>query len=239
MDTNEIDRRLAWEYDEFKQVGKNYGLREEVEAYDVTHAKFRDVEKENATILEAIGIGPNDAVTEIGTGTGTFAIAAAGLCSHVDAVDVSEAMLDFAKDKAKQAGATNIEFHHAGFLTYQAPDESIDAIVTSLALHHLPDFWKSVALERLHRMLKPGGKLFLVDVIIESDRPMEKIAASIESQDKAGGDFLREDMESHFREEFSTFDWVMDGLLTRSGFEIKSRSFRDGIFGIYLCVKKG
>ena len=66
---------------------------------------------------------------------------------------------------------------------------------------------------------------------------MEKIAASIESQARAGGDFLREDMESHFRDEFSTYDWVMDGLLTRVGFEIQSRSFRDGVFATYLCEK--
>ena len=37
----------------------------------------------------------------------------------------------------------------AGFLTFTAPEEPVDAVLSSIALHHLPDFWKGVALQRI------------------------------------------------------------------------------------------
>ncbi len=46
----------AWQYDEMKQVGKDYGSLAEVEAYDARHGKFRNVEKENEEILGKLGI---------------------------------------------------------------------------------------------------------------------------------------------------------------------------------------
>jgi hypothetical protein len=42
----------------------------------------------------------------------------------------------------------------------------VDAVVTTLALHHLPDFWKGMALKRVHGMLKRGGRLYIHDVIL-------------------------------------------------------------------------
>jgi putative AdoMet-dependent methyltransferase len=51
----------------------------------------------------------------------------------------------------------NIEFVHAGFLTYAHRDEAADAVVSRMALHHLPDFWKVVALDRVRALLKKGG----------------------------------------------------------------------------------
>ena len=45
----------------------------------------------------------------------------------------------------------------------------MDAVITQLALHHLPDFWKLVALKRISQMLKDGGKLYLRDVVFPSN----------------------------------------------------------------------
>lgn len=50
-------------------------------------------------------------------------------------------------------------------------------------------------------------------------------------------DFLQDDAEMHFREEYSTYDWVMDGLLTRAGFAIDDKQLQDGVLGIYLCSR--
>jgi hypothetical protein len=54
-----------------------------------------------------------------------------------------------------------------------------------------------------------------------------------------GDDFLRDDTEGHFREEFSTYDWIMDGLLLQAGFTIGSKTMQDGIFGTYTCTRNG
>ena len=117
-------------------------------SYDKHHRKFRDYEKEANEIIAILGLDNNQTVIDIGCGTGAFVIHASKNCKKVYAVDVSKAMLRCARRKAKKAGIDNLEFHHGGFLTYKHSAEPVDAIVSTLALHHLPDFWKLVALKR-------------------------------------------------------------------------------------------
>jgi putative AdoMet-dependent methyltransferase len=146
-------------------------------------------------------------------------------------------MLDFTESKTSQAGISNVRFHHSGFLTYEHVDQPVDAVSTTFAFHHLPDFWKGIALKRLNRMLKAGGQLYIHDVIIAEDNAIGNIDALIEKLSKAGGQVMRDDTERHFREEYSTYEWVMDGLLSRSDFTIKSKRIVDGVLGTYICTK--
>lgn len=229
--------RLSWQYDEFKQVGTDYGKKAEVEIYDASHAKFRDAEGESIKVLDLLEIKKDGTLIDFGSGTGTFALAAARRCARVYAVDVSQAMIKLASAKAQKAGVANIEFHHAGFLTYEHDNEPVDAVVTTFAFHHLPDFWKGIALKRVSNMLKRGGSFYLHDVIIEEVDALQNIAALIEKLALAGGKSLHEDTERHFRDEYSTYDWVMDGLLSRAGFTIKSKQIDDGVLGTYVCIK--
>ena len=230
--------QLPWQYDEFKQVGTDYSLQEEVEEYDSRHSDFRDIKKESNTVLDSLGVGKSDILIDFGAGTGTFAIQAALRIGKVYAVDVSKAMLDHASVKAKREGVSNIEYCHGGFLTYELGGELADHIVTTFSFHHLPDFWKGVALRRMYHMLKPSGNLYIHDVILDETEPLESISALIEKLSAAGGDMLREDTEKHFREEYSTYEWVMDGLLKRSNFTIESKEIQDGVLGTYYCAKK-
>jgi putative AdoMet-dependent methyltransferase len=62
-------------------------------------------------------LASGDVLIDFGSGTGTFAMAAARRCARVHAVDVSQAMIDYAKAKAIGAGISNISFSYAGFLT--------------------------------------------------------------------------------------------------------------------------
>jgi ubiquinone/menaquinone biosynthesis C-methylase UbiE len=235
----EMNHGSSWQYDEFKQVGADYGSKAEVENYDSSHADFRDIEAESGKVLDALEIkgGNDDRLIDFGSGTGTFAIQAARRCARVYAIDVSQAMIDLAAAKAIEAGASKIEFHHAGFLTYQHKDAPVDAVVTTFAFHHLPDFWKGIALKRVNCMLKSGGQLYIHDVILEEVDALENIAALIDKLATAGGKSMREDTERHFQDEYSTYDWVMDGLLSRAGFTIKSKHIEDGVLGTYICTK--
>jgi putative AdoMet-dependent methyltransferase len=176
-------------------------------------------------------------LVDFGAGTGAFAVQAAGRCAEVHAVDVSEAMLARARQRAKSAGVANVAFHCRGFLTFERAPGSVDAVATSMALHHLPDLWKGVALTRMHAMLRPGGRLFIRDVILEQERVLANAQALIDKLAAKGGDSLKQDMEVHLRGEFSTYDWVMDGLLERAGFEIRDKAIQDGVIGAYLCLK--
>lgn len=228
---------LPWCYDEFKQVGKDYASAEEVAVYDATHAEFRDVAAENEAILDRLSLAAGDCIVDFGAGTGAFAIAAALRGLRVHAVDVSPAMLAYARSRAAEAGATTVQFHHAGFLSYSHHGPPAAAVVTSFAFHHLPDFWKGIALQRIHALLKHGAWLYLHDVVIAEADAVSNIHALIEHQAEAGGDFLRDDAECHFRDEFSTYDWVMDGLLARTGFSVQQKTMQGGVLGTYWCVK--
>lgn len=232
-----MNQPISWQYDEFRQVGTDYGNTAEVAIYDASHADFRDVAAENRRIIETLALTGKEVVIDFGAGTGAFAIQAAQQCARVHAVDVSPAMIACATAKAHAAGTANITFHHAGFLTYEHHDSPADAVVTTFAFHHLPDLWKGVALQRIHAILKPGGLLYLHDVILEETAALAKIAAFIDTLEKAGGKPLREDTERHFQDEYSTYDWVMDGLLARTGFTITHKQIDEGVLGTYLCVR--
>ncbi len=226
----------SWQYDEFKQVGTDYDDLAQVEAYDSRHRQFRDIDGECRAILDALDLPPKSTLIELGTGTGSFAIHAIRRCSRVFAVDVSHLMLEYASQKARNTNADNISFHHAGFLTYDHKGPPADAIVTCMALHHLPDFWKGIALGRMNDMLKPGGQLYIKDVIFKDKDALGNISRWIDYMAKTAGKRLRDDIATHVRQEYSTYDWVIEGLLTRAGFEIKQKQFVKGVIATYHCI---
>jgi ubiquinone/menaquinone biosynthesis C-methylase UbiE len=157
-----------WYYNEFKQVGVDYTDIEEVDAYDLHMKKLRDIETESKSLRELLKIKTSDIVLEIGTGTGELALNISEYCKNVVAIDVSKAMINFARTKAESQNKTNIKFYNAGFLTYENRNESFDIIITQLALHHLTDYWKMMALKRVYGMLKHEGKFYLRDVVFPS-----------------------------------------------------------------------
>jgi len=226
----------GWRFNEFQPPGRDYGAESEVAIYEETHRDFRDLVAEAEEALNLIGVQGGETLIDFGAGTGVFGVEAAKRGASVQAVDVSEAMLAEGAKKAAAAGLARITFHHGGFLSHECPDASVDIVTTTFAFHHLPDFWKGVALKRLHRMLKPGGKLYMRDVILEEGNALENINAFIEQQAEAGGDFLRDDAIGHFRDEFSTYDWVMEGLFERAGFQVVYRAFEGAVIGVYLCI---
>lgn len=228
----------SWQYNEFTQVGTDYSSKAEVDIYDSSHGDFRDTTAESIKVLNLLDIKRDNTVIDFGSGTGTFAIQASKRCTKVYAVDVSQAMIDCAAAKAEKMEAANIQFHHAGFLTYEHHDSPVDAVVTTFAFHHLPDFWKGIALHRINSMMKLGGQLYIHDVIIEENNALANIGALVQKLANAGGQRLQEDTERHFKEEYSTYDWVMDGLLTRAGFTIESKQIDAGVLGTYVCTKR-
>lgn len=227
-----------WYYNE-KQSGVDYSNPEIVREYDNQH-QFRDFVEETKGIVHRLNIKPKDTVLEFGCGTGGITLNLAKHCQKVIGVDVSMTMLDILKKKAIKRNITNIRTFHAGFLSYNHdPSCEVDKIISVLALHHLPDFWKSVALFKMAEILKPGGKLYLFDVVFtfkvqDHQRALEGMINDM--QDLAGDSMARETI-THLKDEFSTYDWIMEGLLVKSGFKIDSVEVGgDNIIG-YLCSK--
>jgi len=230
----------GWQYDEMKLCGVKFDKEEFADGYDEHHQRFRDYKKEADERIDMLAINLQSPLIDMGCGTGAFAINAASRLGKIYAVDVSRAMIKCAHKKAKEAGIKNIEFYHGGFLTYKHRAEPVDAIVSTLALHHLPDFWKLVGLRRLGQMLKTDGKLLLFDVVFSFDPTNYEsfIKGFIRSMSDRLGGQMNKELETHFRQEFSTFDWVMEGLLQKAGFKIEKADYREGFFATYLCTKK-
>jgi putative AdoMet-dependent methyltransferase len=230
--------RPNWFYDEYKYAGVDYTDPAQVAAYDTRHQRFRDYQKFADAIADRLGLKPDDTVIDLGAGTGAFALHAAARCKTIYAVDVSPVMLEYTRQKAQAAGLTNLLFCKGGFLTYEHAGEPADAVVSSAALHHLPDLWKWVGLLRVADMLRPGGRFYLFDVVFPAARDYAaRFDGWVDSfVAKVGPEFAPE-VETHIRDEFSTFDWVMEGLLRRAGFRIDAVDYNDGFEATYLCTK--
>lgn len=156
------------------------------------------------------------------------------------AVDLSQGMLKHAEMKAQSKGLTNIEFIRGGFLTYEHNREPVDVIVSKSALHYLPDFWRQIALFRLSKMMKPGGKLLLHDSVYSFNiENYQDFFNGVISQ--LTGTVKKDTVDiinTHMKEEYTTIDWVMEGLIRKAGFKIEIAEYVNyGLFAIYLCTK--
>lgn len=229
----------GWYYNEMQQVGTDYTDDAQVLAYDTRMQKLRDIKKETREIIALLDINKNHTILEFGTGTGSFSIEIAKHCARAHAVDISPQMLELAKQKAKESNVDNIEFHNAGFLTYDHLGNSPDAVVSQLALHHLPDFWKLVALKRIYKMLKTDGKFYLQDTVYSFN--VEDYTSFFNNWTRGiksiAGEELAHDSEVAIRDEYSTLDWIMEGLLGRAGFTIDRAEYIEGFMAVYVCTK--
>jgi SAM-dependent methyltransferase len=143
-----------WTLDEGAHVGPEHLDPEYVAAYD----KKSGVDPvDDLVVLERHGLDRTSIVVDLGAGTGTFTLAVAPHCRRVIAVDVSLAMLNFMSDRISKAALGNVEFVKAGYLSYQHAGMPADIVYTRNALHHVPDFWKAIALSRIAEMLRAAA----------------------------------------------------------------------------------
>jgi SAM-dependent methyltransferase len=196
---------------------------------------------EDLEVLQRHGLDADSTVLDLGAGTGTFAIAVAPLCRRVVAVDVSPAMTTMLRQRVADLAIANVTVVEAGFLSYPHAGEPVDFVYTRNALHHLPDFWKAVALDRIAAVLRPGGILRLHDLVF--DFAPAEAATRIEAwisgavDDPAVG-WTAAELAEHVGGEFSTYSWLLDVMLERSGFEVVERTFRRSAYGAYTCVRR-
>lgn len=230
----------AWYYNEFNQAGVNFDNEDEVKQYDEKYKKIRNLDLEAESISKAIGLKPESVILEIGTGTGEIAIRLSKQCKKVYACDVSKTMLEYASNKANNNGLGNIEFIHSGFLNYELKSESCDAVITQLALHHLPDFWKSVALNRINSSLKKGGRLYILDCILsfEISKYKESIINVIDLAKNTVGERMASELITNIRDEFPTYDWIIEGLIEKNGMKIISKTKYTDVMTALICTKE-
>jgi putative AdoMet-dependent methyltransferase len=227
-----------WHYDESVPTGVDYRDAQRVAEYDARHGRFRSFETEARAMLADLRVGAGACIIDIGAGTGAFAVPAALSGARVYAVDVSPAMRQCLDEKARAAGATTLTVCAGGFLTYEHQGPPADAVVSVATLHHLPDLWKQIALLRVAGMLRPNGRLLLADVALGDDAwpPLPALESWVAGIGAATG--APDEAETHLRDEFSTFGWVLSGMIERAGFRLDRVATEGNLFMRWLATRR-
>jgi ubiquinone/menaquinone biosynthesis C-methylase UbiE len=232
-------RNKGWTIDELALAGPEHLDAGYVAAYDLKAGVDWTQEVER---LRELGLAPSKTLVDLGTGTGGLALAAAHLAGRIVAVDISAPMLAEVRKRAHELGVTNVECVQAGLLTYAHDGQPADMVYCRHVLHHLPDFWKALALKRAASILQRGGFLLLRDLVFSSS--LETVEDRIdnwlaEASTQPGIGWSRNELVTHLRDEYSTFSWLLEPMLEQAGFEIQQVEFSASqIFADYVCVRR-
>ena len=115
--------------------------------------------------IELAHLAPGESVLDVGCGTGSLAMIAkerVGRAGKVAGIDASPEMIARARKRAIKAGAA-VTFENAVVEAIPFPDASFDVVVSTVMMHHLPDDARHQCLGEIRRVLKPGGRLMVVD----------------------------------------------------------------------------
>ncbi|MDH4168150.1 MAG: class I SAM-dependent methyltransferase [Acidimicrobiia bacterium] len=227
-----------WWPDEIDYAGPEHLDDAYVAGYD---AKAQFDPTDDITALVARDMDHAARVVDLGAGTGTFTLAVAPEVASVIAVDPSPAMAAIIRRRVSAAELDNVTVVEGGFLTYRHAGAPADAVYTRNALHQLPDFWKAMALQRLHDLMGKGSILYLRDLVYDfapADATDTLEAWMAGAADDPARGYTASDLAHHVRTEFSTFSWVLEAMLERTGFTIEERTFGRNIYAAYICRRR-
>jgi arsenite methyltransferase len=115
-------------------------------------------------------IEPGSVVVDLGCGAGTDLLIAAqmtGSAGRVIGVDMTATMLDRAHQSATEMGLGNVELHESLIEALPLDDASVDVVISNGVIDLVPD--KDAVLDEVDRVLRPGGRLQLADVVIHRE----------------------------------------------------------------------
>ncbi|MBB3329424.1 ubiquinone/menaquinone biosynthesis C-methylase UbiE [Halomonas campaniensis] len=122
--------------------------------------------------LDLAAIRPGETVLDLGSGSGMDSLLAAlatGPAGRVLGVDMTEAQREKASRLAREAGIEHVEFHPGYIEAPPFPDESVDVVISNGVINLSAD--KPRVFAEAARLLKPGGRLALADIVTESPLP--------------------------------------------------------------------
>ncbi|WP_280262987.1 class I SAM-dependent methyltransferase [Nocardia wallacei] len=134
-------------------------------AYEVLGAVAFGTRRSRAygQLARLAGIGPGDRVLDVGCGPGyltALAAAAAAPGGRADGIDPSDSMIDHAQ---RRRASGTCAFRHGKAEDLELPDGSVDVVVSSLVIHHVPEELRGLAVAEMFRVLTPGGRLMIAD----------------------------------------------------------------------------
>lgn len=235
----ELTMKYEFQFDEMHQVGADHADPARANEYDSKMQMFRNYAEEAKALVQELNITDQMSILDIGAGTGALSIELAAYCREVTAVDVSSNMLHILETKAGKRGITNIRTCNRGFLTFDSSGKKYDRIISNAAMHHLPDFWKCIALRRVHSMLADEGLFFLNDVVFSfpiDNFKKEMDTFLIDLEERTDSEFVKDGI-LHLKEEFSTFDWLLDLMIQKAGFAVVKKNLRGTTLASYILRK--
>lgn len=183
-------------------------------------------------------------ILDIATGTGDFALLMAKRIKlqHITGADISEGMMAVGREKVLKEGLQDtISFEHEDCMSLSFPDGSFDAVTSAYGVRNFQDLDKG--LQEMHRVLRHGGHLLIVELTPPPCFPMKQmfwlyahvvmpILGRLVSHDNSAYTYLPASMEAFPQPE------QMEGILRRIGFsDIEWKRFTFGINTMYLAKK--
>lgn len=147
------------------QVGDKYVLptgKDDAARLDIIHAVYGPISRKG---LEAADIGQAARAADIGCGTGTVSrwmASQMGPPGRVDGIDIAPEQIDVARSTAAASGSGSVHYQLGSAYSPGLPHSSYDVVFCRLVLCHLKEPERAVA--EMARLLRPGGRLVLVDM---------------------------------------------------------------------------
>ena len=182
-------------------------------------------------------------VLDIATGTGDLALLIEKILKPESIIgcDISEGMMQVAREKCRRRGITNIRFEKEDCTALSYPDDSFDALTSSFGVRNFQELEK--ALGEMHRVLRPGGHLVILELSSPTKFPMKQLfpvyakyvmptLGRLFSKDAKAYRYLPESIAAFPQGE------VMQGILEKVGFsKVEFRRYTGGICTFYLATK--
>jgi ubiquinone/menaquinone biosynthesis C-methylase UbiE len=200
---------------------------------------------------------PGETVVDLGSGAGMDAFLAArqvGPSGHVIGVDMTDAMLEKARENAKKVDLEDIvEFRKGQIENLPIEDESVDAIISNCVINLSPE--KDRVYAEAYRVLKPGGRLMISDIVLERPLPQAVIdsidaylgcvggaslrANYLDTIAKAGFREVRIDRESSFLGSISFDDPNVEKAMEQMEIGIEeAKSYADAVTSLHIYAVK-
>jgi ubiquinone/menaquinone biosynthesis C-methylase UbiE len=178
-------------------------------AYDLL-SRALGLPKVHKTLIAQAELADGQRVLEIGSGTGSLTIRAKRTHPGIDVIGVDPDPLALTRAQRKLNGMSGIRFDHGYAQRLRYADGEFDRVLSSMMLHHLDGEAKTAAAAEVFRVLRPGGRLHVVDL----------------DADVHEGDGRLARFFAHRRHAAAYFDDPIPQLLSDAGFDCAALATR-------------